>query len=77
MLEAFNDKIRLEFTNQDILNKSVAKSDIEKIQVEMDLLKSDFGFKVQLLSKKELEIKNLNEKLKTIFQYVERYTSIM
>jgi hypothetical protein len=77
MLEAFNDKIRLEFTNQDILNKSVAKSDIEKIQVEMDLLKSDFGFKVQLLSKKELEIQNLNEKLKTIFQYVERYTSIM
>ena len=49
MLEAFNDKIRLEFTNQDILNKSVAKSDIEKIKVEMDLLKSDFGFKVQLL----------------------------
>ena len=77
MLEAFNDKIRLEFTNQDILNKSVAKSDIEKIQVEMDLLKSDFGFKVQLLSKKELEIQNLNEKLKTMFQYVEKYTSIM
>ena len=77
MLEAFNDKIRLEFTNQDILNKSVAKSDIEKIKVEMDLLKSDLWFKVQLLSKKELEIQNLNEKLKTIFQYVVRYTSIM